>query len=509
MPSMSLLSTPISILAGHAVTALLLLGAALLAAWAGLRARERRRAAEAVALATSLQQAHDELQTITGRDVLTGLPTRTQFESLLQRAALRCDEVAATIAVLFVDLDAFKPVNDAFGHAGGDAVLREQARRLQSLTGPSMQAARIGGDQFLLMLEGRAEQAATLAQCVLACVQEPIDVDGRTVQLSASIGVALYPEHGSVAHLLAHADAAMFNAKRSGGATYAFYEPQMDSAGPDRLGLLGGLRTAIDTGQLELLYQPKIDARSGQITAAEALLRWNHPERGLISPSVLVPIAERYGLIGAIGQWVIDDACRQARAWRDAGLRMRVAVNLSAQQMRHDDFVDRLLATLARHGVRPSQLTCEITESLAMSDTRATRRTFERLRAAGVHVSIDDFGTGYSSLAYLRQLPAKELKIDRSFVMDLETSDDARAIVGAVLQMAHSLGLKVVAEGVETERQRDLLVAAGCDELQGYLFARPMPARALTAWALGEGGALHSPDFRPSLYAHTAHAELT
>ena len=253
--------------------------------------------------------------------------------------------------------------------------------------------------------------------------------------------------------------------------------------------------------ELELYFQPKIDARSGKVTAAEALLRWNHPTRGLVMPGEFIRLAERTGLIGPLGDWVIEAACRQARAWRDKGLRMRVAINLSAHQMRQDDIVDRIADALKRHRIRPSLLTCEITESAAMEDTRATQETFRRLGELGTHLSIDDFGTGYSSLAYLRKLPAEELKIDRSFVQDVEHSPDARAVVDAVLKLAHALGLKVVAEGVENPRQHQILAEMGCDELQGYLFAKPMTARALLLWAIGDRG--EAAVFRNSLFGET------
>jgi EAL domain-containing protein (putative c-di-GMP-specific phosphodiesterase class I) len=291
-------------------------------------------------------------------------------------------------------------------------------------------------------------------------------------------------------------------AKHAGGSTYMFFEARMHDDARERTELLRDLRRAVEDKQLELFYQPKIDAKSGQITAAEALLRWHHPTRGMVSPAVFIPIAERYGLISTLGNWVIEDACRQARVWRERGLKMRVAINLSAFQMRQDDLVERIQAALQRHGIDPSRLTCEITESVAMEDTQVTQRTFERLGAAGIHLSIDDFGTGYSSLSYLRKLPASELKIDRSFVMDLGTSDDARAIVDAVLKLAHAIGLKVVAEGVETEEQRQILLGLGCDEFQGYMFARPMSARALLLWAIDDRPS-EQHAFRPSLFSET------
>ena len=283
------------------------------------------------------------------------------------------------------------------------------------------------------------------------------------------------------------------------------FDPKMAVDQREQAELLADLRQAVARGQLELFWQPKVDARSLQITAAEALLRWHHPRRGMISPSVFIPLAERHGLIGSIGNWVIDDATRQAAVWRGQGLRMRVAINISPDQMRQDDLVDRLQAALARHQLQPGRFTCEITESVAMEDTLVTQRSFERLRRAGLHVSIDDFGVGQASLSYLRRLPAAELKIDASFVHDLGQSEDARSIVDAVVKLAHALGLKVVAEGVETERQRDLLVQLDCDELQGYLFAKPMAAAQLAVWAqlADEQPPPQAVDFRPSLFEET------
>jgi EAL domain-containing protein (putative c-di-GMP-specific phosphodiesterase class I) len=262
------------------------------------------------------------------------------------------------------------------------------------------------------------------------------------------------------------------------------------------------LRNALAKGEFELYFQPKIDAISLQVTAAEALLRWHHPERGLIGPAVFIPLAEQYGLIGSIGHWVIEEACRKAARWREQGLRMRVAVNISGYQMREDDLVDRIESALQRNGIQPERFTCEITESVAMEDTKVTQLTFERMRSAGFHVSIDDFGTGYSSLSALRKLPAAELKIDRAFVSDLEESEDARSIARSIVNLANALNLRVVAEGVETLGQRDLLVEMGCNELQGFLFAMPMPAYELEKMAIGD----HQPEemeFRRSLFSET------
>jgi EAL domain-containing protein (putative c-di-GMP-specific phosphodiesterase class I) len=321
------------------------------------------------------------------------------------------------------------------------------------------------------------------------------------MSISASIGIVLYPRDGSLSKAMPHAEAAAGYVKRNGGAAFAIFEPSMLGNAREQVELLRDLRVALTQHQLELYYQPKVHAPTGEITGAEALLRWNHPQRGMVSPAVFVPIAERHGLIGELGEWVIDEACLQARAWRDQGLRMRVAINLSVHQLRRPDLPDRIAAALARHQINPDLLTCEITESVAMEDSDTTMKIFERLAEIGVHISIDDFGTGYSSLSYLRKLPVGELKIDRSFVLDLETSGDACAVVEAVVKLAHTLGLKVVAEGVETEGQNRILRSFGCDQLQGYLFAKPMSAKALTLWAMDDGG--RSLDFRDSLFKDT------
>jgi EAL domain-containing protein (putative c-di-GMP-specific phosphodiesterase class I) len=342
---------------------------------------------------------------------------------------------------------------------------------------------------------------AQIARRLIDDISRPYDIGDREVIISCSVGIVIYPDSGAHTKLIARADAAMYEAKRSGGGCCCFYTPALDEDSRDKFDLVSDLRSAIDNNEMELFYQPKIDARSGQVTAAEALLRWKHPTRGMVPPAVFIPLAERFGLIGLLGNWVIDDACRQARRWREHGLRMRLAVNLSALQMRQEDIVERIVGALERHQIHPSLLTCEITESVAMEDTKATQEAFLRLGRAGIHLSIDDFGTGYSSLSYLRRLPAEEIKIDRSFVMDLETSADARSVVDAVIKLAHALGLRVVAEGVENQRQQQILTEMACDEMQGYLFAKPMSARALLLWAIDD-----RPDttaFRASLFGDT------
>lgn len=452
-----------------------------------------------------LMAANAQLQKQAFADPLTLLPNRLLFEDRLAHALLLLDRsrhrgAGPRLAVMFVDLDGFKPINDSFGHAAGDAILRSAAERLRLQARDSDTVARVGGDEFLILLENVNDPADCLAVAhrLLNALGQPFEVAGKTVQIACSIGIVVYPDHGERDKLVANADAAMYAAKRAGGNGYALFESHMDSDATAQLSLQQDLRHAIPRGELSLHYQPKIDARRGRINGVEALLRWRHPERGNVSPAEFIPVAERFGLIAQLGNWVIEEACRQMAAWNWDGLRMRVAINLSAYQLRESGLAERIRDALRRHGVPASHLLCEITESVAMEDTRATQRAIEELGHIGVYLAIDDFGTGYSSLHYLRSLPARQLKIDRSFVRDLEEQEDARAVVDAVVRLAHALGLRVVAEGVETAGQRDILAAMHCDELQGFYFARPMPADALLAWAEGDkpDGAA---DFSPSM----------
>ncbi len=460
-------------------------------------------------LRLSLRRAETELQRRSYRDGLTRLPNRLMFDGMLAQAVQQAEESGERMALLFVDLDGFKPINETLGHHMGDLMLREVAARLKRFSRPGDRIAHLGGDEFLVLIRSNpsAEDARIFTDRLQASIGEPCNMNGREAAVSSSVGIAMYPEHGSLSELIAHAEAAMRSAKSNGGASLCFFETRMVSGAREQFDLLRDLRRALAEGQLQLLYQPKVHAPSGEITGAEALMRWHHPQRGLVGPAVFIPIAERFGLIGAMGNWLIDEACRQAGVWRDEGLRMRVAINLSGYQLRHADLADRIDAALRRHRINPQLLTCEITESVAMEDASNAIRMVERLGAMGVNISIDDFGTGYSSLAYLRKLHAGELKIDRSFVLDLETSADARAVVDAVVKLAQALGLKVVAEGVETEAQHQILRSFGCHELQGYLFARPMSAAALSAWAM-EDESTRGIEFRDSLYKPTAAGAL-
>jgi diguanylate cyclase (GGDEF)-like protein len=443
------------------------------------------------------------LSTKGGGDALTGLMTRGMFDAALAKKAQEVDRGGGTFCVLYVALDNFVMLNDAFGSETGDRMLKEVSRRLALADGKKTRACYVSVGEFALFVDGDHRSAHNSAQRVSDALAVPFTFEAIRAQLTCSIGVAVYPEHGAIGKLLGNAALAMRSVKFNGGSDFCLYDPKMGVEVREQALLFNDLRSALEKGEFELYFQPKIDAISLQVTGAEALLRWHHSERGLISPVVFIPLAEQYGLIGPIGGWVIEEACRKAARWREQGLRMRVAVNISGYQMREDDLVERIAAALQRHGIQPDRFTCEITESVAMEDTKVTQQTFEKMRNAGFHVSIDDFGTGYSSLAALRKLPTAELKIDRAFVSDLEESEDARSIAQSIVNMATALNLRVVAEGVETPGQRDLLVAMGCNELQGFLFSMPMPAYELERLALDVD---HKPDemeFRKSLFSET------
>ena len=465
--------------------AVLLLGLSFFSALLDERLR-----AHSQRLAQSLQAANEDLQRAVLHDALTGLPNRRGFDERLAEVLRRRDAEGGSAALLFIDLDGFKPLNDLFGHGFGDSVLHAVAQRLRALVRAPDTVARLGGDEFVVLLQEVANPAAAeaVARAVVAALTAPLQLAQRSAQLGASVGLALYPQDGPGARLLAAADAAMYEAKRGGGGRTVRFAPRMEADLRAQVELQRDLRDALDRpqpGALSLHYQPKVRAADGRVTGVEALLRWQHPTRGAVPPAEFIPVAERFGLIDRLGAWVIEEACRQLRAWAAQGLLLRVAVNLSMHQLRQPGLVGFVRATLQAHGVPPQRLMFEITESAAMGDADATGRVFDELDDLGTELAIDDFGTGYSSLAWLRRLPSRQLKIDRSFVQDLDSRRDALAIVEAVVGLAHALGLAVVAEGVETAAQRDLLRRLGCDELQGYLFARPVPAGQLLRWARG------------------------
>jgi diguanylate cyclase (GGDEF)-like protein len=389
--------------------------------------------------------------------------------------------------VLVMDLDNFKEVNDSLGHHAGDALLAELGDRVRGAVRGSDTVARLGGDEFGILLVkagGRAEIIPAIER-ICRAFDRPVCVQDLPLSIEASIGVALFPDDGSdVETLLQRADVAMYSAKE-GNAPYAFYDEALDNRDPTRVMLVGELRRAIDQRELVLYYQPKARLDTGAVESVEALLRWQHPERGLIYPDAFIPLAQQTGLIVPLTLRVIDDALQQCRRFLDAELRLPVAVNLSTRNLLDPEFPNQVESLLAHWDVDPGMLRFELTESTMIADPVRTREVLERLSSLGIMLSIDDFGTGYSSLAYLTGLPVNEIKIDRSFVMNMRVSDDSATIVRSIIDLGGNLGLSVVAEGVETQEIWDDLNALGCPLAQGYLLSRPMPADALVEWLIG------------------------
>ncbi|MDF3936999.1 putative bifunctional diguanylate cyclase/phosphodiesterase [Pseudomonas citronellolis] len=440
---------------------------------------DARLEARTAQLTDSLAQANQELTQLALHDTLTRLPNRLLLEDRIGQMIAKVQRQGGHFALMFLDLDGFKPVNDAFGHHLGDQLLRAVAQRLRDNLRGEDTLARIGGDEFVLLVELKEpEDAATLAGQQINLLAEPFRVNDQELRISGSIGIALYPGNGATQQeLLMNADAAMYHVKGGGKNAYSFFEQSMNTNARNHLKTLQDLRAALANREFVLYYQPKFDAASQGLIGAEALLRWQHPQRGLLLPDEFIGLAERTGLIVPIGDWVLDEACRQMRQWYDQGHRdWRVAVNLSALQFCHAGLVESVEATLARHGLPANCLTLEITETTAMRDADASLAILRRLADMGVDLSIDDFGTGYSSLLYLKRLPANELKIDRGFVRDLEQDSDDAAIVSAIVALGQALDLRIVAEGVETAGQQDFLTRLGCDSLQGYLLGHPCPA---------------------------------
>ena len=445
-----------------------------------LDARTRRKQDQLVA---SLKQAQTDLQTAANRDAQTGLLNRLGFESHLKQLLEGQAQSVDRATVMRLSLDGFRVFVETYGHALGDNLVRHMATRLRGLVRDRDVLARVDSDEFILLCVGLgdAHVVAQLAQRLSESIKEPCLIDDVDISLTCSIGIAQYPDSTNDEQMLSHSMDALQTARKAGGAVYCFYERGMDRRGAEQVDMQRDLRHAIERNELMLHFQPKLRADGG-IAGVEALLRWTHPQRGSVSPAQFIPVAERFGLIGELGMWVLHEACRHVRAWLDEGLEIPVAVNMSAHQLRQPDLEQRVREALISHNVPARMLILEITESAAMDDIEASIRVFDMLADIGVQLSIDDFGTGYSSLSYLRRLPAKQLKIDRAFVRDLDTSQDAQAIVEAVVRLSHALGLKVVAEGVETQPQADILIRFACDELQGFLFAKPMPAAALLTW---------------------------
>ena len=435
-------------------------------------------------LADSLSLANQELTHLALHDTLTGLPNRTLLADRIQQAMQAVNEKGGCFALMFIDLDGFKPVNDAFGHHMGDQLLREVGLRLREDLRSQDTLARIGGDEFVLLVRlTQPDDALRLAERQVGLVNRAFKVAEHELKISASVGIAIFPGNGgNPQELLMNADAAMYHAKGMGKNGYSFFDVSMNTNARKQLQLLQDLRNAVEQQQFCLHYQPKFDAVSGIPVGAEALLRWEHPQQGLLLPATFIELAEKTGLIIPIGEWVLNEACRQMRLWYAQGYEdWRIAVNLSALQFCHAGLVKSVATALDRHQLPANSLTLEITETTAMSDADASMTVLQQLSDMGVDLSIDDFGTGYSSLMYLKRLPANELKIDRGFVRDLEHDGDDAAIVSAIVALGHALGLRIVAEGVETDVQQNFLTRLGCNSLQGYLLGHPLPAERFMA----------------------------
>ncbi len=433
-------------------------------------------------LASSLAQANRELTQLALHDNLTKLPNRLLLEDRLSQAFQKADRGDSSFALLFLDLDGFKAVNDAFGHHVGDQLLVAVTERVRQEVRAEDTLARLGGDEFVLLVEiAEPNDAATLADKLVHLIARPFQVSRYELLVSVSIGIAVYPGDGNdERELMLNADAAMYHTKNSGRNGHSFFQPSMNANAQDQLQLLNDLRMAVEHDELRLHYQPKFIAPHGPVTGFEALLRWER-HGVMLSPDVFLPMAEKTGLIIPIGEWVINEACRQLHIWHLAGhSSWTVAVNLSALQFEQPNLVEMVIAIIEKHQIPPKMLTLEVTETTAMRDPDASVAILEQLTNYGVKASIDDFGTGYSSLLYLKRLPASELKIDGAFINDLIAGSEDASIVQAIIALGQTLNLKVVAEGVETTQQQDFLTELGCDALQGYLLGRPMTPQQIS-----------------------------
>jgi diguanylate cyclase (GGDEF)-like protein len=439
----------------------------------------------------SLQVATDELaqrerekEYQAMHDSLTGLPNRTLFQQRLQEAIGEAETDGSALGVMIMDLDHFKEINDTLGHHYGDLLLQEIGPRLSSVLRPGDLMARLGGDEFGVVLPSLSEDhvATRVAQRLIEELEHPVVVEGIALDVSASIGIAMFPAHSDdVETLLRRADVAMYAAKESGGG-YEVYSPALDKNSPSRLTLIGQVRPAIDNDEFFLHYQPKARLSDGRVTGVEALIRWQHPDRGLVPPDEFIPLVERTVLLRPLTQFVLNEALRQWHQWSHAGMQLEVAVNLSPRSLLDPQLPDVVGQLLERWGVPPRFLTLELTESFLMSDSGRSLGVLAGLSSVGVMLSIDDFGTGYSSLSYLKRLPIGEIKIDRSFVMNMHENANDAMIVRATVELGRNLGLRVVAEGVETQAAWDQLAEQRCDIAQGYFLCRPIPAQEFTSW---------------------------
>ncbi|MDA8363497.1 MAG: EAL domain-containing protein [Gammaproteobacteria bacterium] len=430
-------------------------------------------------LRTITEHNHAHLYQLAHYDTLTGLPNRLLFLDRLSQAMAHAHRAERLVAVMLLDLDRFKAINDTLGHSMGDLLLREVAGRLRGCIREGDTVARLSGDEFAVLLPELRyiEDSGIVARKILEKLSQPFPLDGHEVFINTSVGVTLYPFHESVDALLRNTDIAMYHVKRRGGNGYEYYTDEMITDSLKQLSLEGALRRALEREEFVLYYQPQIDLARGHIVGAEALLRWRHPEWGLVSPGDFIPLAEETGLIVPIGKWVLHTACRQAKAWQDAGHPpISMGVNVSARQFYREDFMEVVREALATTQLDARCLEIELTEGTLMQNSHATTTMLKSLHDMGVHLSIDDFGTGYSSLSYLKRFPIDRIKIDRSFVTHITSDPDDAALASAIIAMSHALGIQSVAEGVETREQVGFLQDRSCDQMQGYLFSRPVPA---------------------------------
>jgi diguanylate cyclase (GGDEF)-like protein len=431
-----------------------------------------------------LRRQADENERLALHDHLTGLPNRSLFLDRLDHALRACGRTGSGVAVLLMDLDRFKEVNDTLGHHCGDLMLKELARRLSVVVRPTDTVARLGGDEFALLLPSVAQPDAgvALAERIACALDDPFVIDGLPLEAEASIGIALYPDHGEdVETLLQRADVAMYMAKET-KAHHAVYDAEVDNYRPERLVLVAELRRALENRELVLHYQPKATLADGAVRGVEALVRWQHPERGLVPPDVFIPVAEQTGLIRPLTFFVVDEALQQCARWQEQGFDLTVAVNVAMRNILDEEFPGEIERMLDRYGLHPSVLELELTETSVLADPPRAKEILQRLRDTGVSLAVDDFGTGYASLAYLSELPVDEIKIDRSFVMAMDREEQHARIVRSTIDLGRNLCLSVVAEGVESAEVWNRLAELGCDSAQGYFLARPLPAEELTVW---------------------------
>jgi diguanylate cyclase (GGDEF)-like protein len=444
-------------------------------------------------IAIERKQAEDRIHFMAQHDALTGLPNRALLKDRLTQALLFAKRHDRRVSVLFVDLDNFKIVNDSLGHSAGDELLKSIAERMVACVRASDTVVRLGGDEFVILLADQPRDNDTLSltvQKLRTAIAEPVQLEDRRLRVTCSMGVATYPNDGMDADtLIANADAAMYRAKEIGRDNFQLYTPELNVKIHEKFVMQEELRSAVARADFVLHYQPQIDLKSGRMFAVEALVRWNHPERGLVPPSSFIPVAEDTGLIVPVGDWVLHEACRQNKAWQEAGLPpISVCVNISARQFREKNLVARVTGALRQSGLDARWLELELTESLIMQDVELAVETMKALQALGVQLSIDDFGTGYSSLSALKTFPVTRLKIDKSFIDDLPDNENDRAVAGAVISLGRNLNLRVIAEGVETDAQVAFLRDNHCDEVQGYRFSRPLTAEGVAELLGARGG---------------------